>query len=211
MVPDRRKRSQVSPAMNNVNLYVAHSDPNRNKTPIRRNRPNVLTSQSLGFRERIERARSGEEEVVVATSDDNDYIESLTFVIEQLSDCAVEADVGGGPAHVNGTFQMCNILWEYKCLPSKFEGMAETVQPGSSAASATGDPPRYCWHVKQLGEGIRASRASQLMTIFLVLGRQDAFKTELIATACLSKLEGLDTPVQELANVKGKLEPLEVG
>jgi len=196
--------------MHNVHLYVAHSDPNRDKTSIPINRPNVLANRSLGFRERIEQARNGEEQVVVTTSDDDDYIETLTFVIGQLSDDAVEADVGGRTTHVNGTFQTCNVLWEYKCLPSNFEGMAETVQPRSSAASTAGGPPRYCWHVKQLGDG-RASIGSQLMTIFLVLGRQDAFKTELIATACRSKLEGFDTPVQKLADIKGELERLEAG
>lgn len=184
---------------NNVNLYVARSKP----TPIKRT--DLLARRALEFGERIERARNGEQAVLITTSDDNDYIETLTFVIEQLSDEDGKADVGGGPTKVYGTFQTCNILWEYKCLPSKFEGMAKTVKPGASAASTAGAPPPYCWQVNQLGDG-KASVASQLMTIFLVLGRQDAFKTELIATTCRSKLEEFNTPVQKLTNIKGKSE-----
>jgi len=196
--------------MTDVQLFIARVGPDGRVTeiPISESRIDIdtLISRSAEFRQRVATATGGKV-VLPPHSDHANYIKWLNFVTEQLTSGATEANVGepGDGCGAKTLFGVCNILFEYKCLLSQFEGLWEKVQPGSSPTSATGDPPpRRCWHDWQLGPNL-ATVASQLMTIFLVLGQKDAFKTELIATVWRSsELDRLETSVLDLVDLKGK-------
>ena len=196
--------------MTNVKLFIARVGPDGRETeiPISESRIDIdtLINRSVEFRQRVATAAGGKV-VLPPHPDHTNYIKWLKFVTEQLTSGATEANVGE-PADgcaAKALFGVCNILFEYKCLLSQFEGLWKKVQPGSSPTSAARNPPpRRCWHDWQLGPSL-ATVASQLMTIFLVLGQKDAFKTELIATVWRSsELVRLETSVLDLVDLKGK-------
>jgi hypothetical protein len=199
--------------MMDVELFIAHVGPDGKQTEIliseSRIDTDTLINRSVEFRRLVATARHATSGKVVLPphSDHDNYIKWLKFVTEQLTSGATEANVGepGQPCGAETLFGVCNILFEYKCLLSQFEGLWKKVRPGSSPTSAAGDPPpRRCWHDWQLGPNL-ATVASQLMTIFLVLGQKDALKTELIATVWRSsELDRLETCVLDLEDLKGK-------
>jgi len=201
--PQGQQLEQETP----VEFHIPSSDPLK-PVIIEASHVNKLARHSVQLRSLLKDARQSRKPFVVlkCRAGDGTNLSTLEWVLQQLPNR--KADPGVDTCDAPTLCAACNVLFKYECLPTAFAGFSTKVFPGSSARSIASERLERvrCWQVKRMVEST-TKLAGQLMTIALVLGDKDLFRAELATMIWRAELVSLDTSVEKLVDLHGKIAP----